>query len=77
MDLFQSFAKALQRPAICTVPEMILNMLLNPERAMILTKGQHVIPKRALEYGFKFNYDNIDPAVQDVAHLFPRKHPLK
>lgn len=73
----QSFAKALNRPAFLPVPESILNFLLNNERAMIMTKGQHVIPRRVLEYGFKYRYDNIDEACNEFAHLCPKKHPLK
>lgn len=70
---FQSFAKAMGRPAFLPVPETVLNFLLNPERAMIVTKGQYVIPKRVLEYGFKYKYDNIDDACKECAYLFPKK----
>lgn len=75
--LLQSFAKALNRPAIIPVPELILNYLLNHERAMLMTKGQNVIPKRVLDYGFSYKYSDIDTACQEFAHLFPKKHPLK
>lgn len=74
--LFQSFAKALRRPAVIPVPEAMLDYLLHPERAMIMTKGQHVTPKRVIEYGFKYHYEDIDSACQEVAHLLPKKHPL-
>lgn len=76
-EFTNSFAKALKRPAVVPVPEKILDFLLNPERAMIMTKGQHVVPKRVLEYGFKYQYDNIDKACKEFAHLFPKRHPLK
>ncbi|CAH0584274.1 unnamed protein product [Chrysodeixis includens] len=76
-DFTQSFAKALRRPALIPVPERLLNFLLDPERAMIMTKGQHVTPKRVLQYGFKYNYPRIDVACQEFAHLCPKKHPLK
>lgn len=73
----RSFAKALNRPAIFPVPETILDFFLNPERAMIMTKGQHVVPRRVLEYGFKYRYEDIDEACREFAHLCPKKHPLK
>ncbi|KAI8426387.1 hypothetical protein MSG28_005234 [Choristoneura fumiferana] len=76
-DFTKSFAKALKRPALFPVPETILNFLFNPERAMIMTKGQHVIPKRVQDYGFEYKYSNIDEACKEVAHLFPKKHPLE
>ncbi|KAJ0178313.1 hypothetical protein K1T71_006136 [Dendrolimus kikuchii] len=76
-EFTQSFAKALGRPALLPVPESILNFVLNPERAMIMTKGQHVIPKRVLEYGFKYRYGEINKACEEFAYLFPKKRPLK
>ncbi|XP_061715179.1 epimerase family protein SDR39U1 [Cydia pomonella] len=72
-DFTASFAKALNRPAFFPVPETILNVLLNPERAMLLTKGQHVTPKRVLELGYSYKYHNLDEACKDVAHIFPKK----
>ncbi|XP_013172132.1 PREDICTED: epimerase family protein SDR39U1 [Papilio xuthus] len=69
----QSFAKALSRPAFLPVPEFVLNYMLHPERAMIVTKGQYVVPKRVLEYGFKYKYANIDDACKECAYLLPRK----
>ncbi|XP_075978473.1 epimerase family protein SDR39U1 isoform X2 [Anticarsia gemmatalis] len=76
-EFTKSFAKALNRPAVFPVPETMLNLLLNQERAMIMTKGQYVVPKRVLDYGFQYNYSDIDNACREFAHLFPKKHPLK
>ncbi|KAI5645411.1 NAD dependent epimerase/dehydratase family domain-containing protein [Phthorimaea operculella] len=73
-DFTQAFAQALHRPALIPVPETILNLLLNEERAMIMTKGQHVIPKRVLEYKFEYKFPTISSACKDVAHLFPKKN---
>ncbi|XP_072947794.1 epimerase family protein SDR39U1 [Epargyreus clarus] len=72
-EFTKAFAKALSRPAFFPVPEAILNFLLHEERAMIMTKGQHVTPKRVLDYGFKYDYDNIDAACKEFAYLFPAK----
>ncbi|XP_047534526.1 epimerase family protein SDR39U1 [Vanessa atalanta] len=72
VDFTKAFAKALSRPAFFTVPEFVLNILLHKERAMMLTKGQHVTPKRTLEYGFQFKYPNIDAACAECAHLFSK-----
>ncbi|XP_063892859.1 epimerase family protein SDR39U1-like [Helicoverpa armigera] len=77
-DFTKSFARALRRPAFFPVPEVILNMVLHEERAMIMTKGQHVVPKRVLEYGFEYKYADIDEACKEFAHLCPpKKQPLK
>ncbi|XP_023936733.2 epimerase family protein SDR39U1 [Bicyclus anynana] len=71
-EFTKAFAKSLRRPAIFPVPEFILNMLLNEERAMMLTKGQHVTPKRTMEYGFKYKYPTIEDACGECAHLIPK-----
>ncbi|VVD04306.1 unnamed protein product [Leptidea sinapis] len=68
-DFTKSFARAMSRPAFIPVPEFALNYLLHEERAMLMTKGQHVTPTRVLEYGFKYKYDNIDAACKECAHL--------
>lgn len=69
----KAFAKALNRPAFIPVPETMLNLFLNEERAMIMTKGQHVTPKRVLEYGFEYKYGDIEQACREFAHLWPKK----
>ncbi|XP_045450683.1 epimerase family protein SDR39U1 [Melitaea cinxia] len=71
-DFTKEFAKALSRPAFFPVPEFVLNTLLHKERAMMLTQGQHVTPKRTLEYGFEYKYPTIDLACAECAHLFSK-----
>lgn len=36
------------------------------EGASIVLDGQRVLPKRALEQGFKFQYDDVDMAVRSI-----------
>ncbi|KAG6459443.1 hypothetical protein O3G_MSEX011394 [Manduca sexta] len=76
-EFTKSFASALGRPALFPVPEAILNFLLNEERAMIMTKGQYVVPKRVMEYGFKYEYPEIDQACKEFSHLWPKQDPVK
>ncbi|XP_049874010.1 epimerase family protein SDR39U1 [Pectinophora gossypiella] len=72
-EFTKAFAKALNRPAFLPVPELFLNLLLNPERAMIMTKGQCVVPKKVEDYGFKYKYPHIEDACKEFSHLFPKK----
>lgn len=58
------------RPALIPVPEFALNIAFGNERAKIMTEGQKVIPKRALEYGFEYDYPDIDSACKKCARLF-------
>lgn len=61
--LTQALADALHRPAIFRVPEFALRLKYG-EGASVLTSGQRVFPKRLIEHGFKFKYENIDDAVK-------------
>uniref|UniRef100_A0A6M2E4B3 Putative nucleoside-diphosphate sugar epimerase n=1 Tax=Xenopsylla cheopis TaxID=163159 RepID=A0A6M2E4B3_XENCH len=69
-DFTQEFAKALYRPAFIPVPESLLNLVFNEERAVLLTTGPKVEPKRAPEFGFVYKYPDIKSACREVAHLF-------
>ncbi|VEN59572.1 unnamed protein product [Callosobruchus maculatus] len=57
-----AFGKALHRPAFIPVPSFVFDILLNKERAVMVTEGQIVIPKKTLSTGFKYKYPNIDTA---------------
>lgn len=58
---------ALKRPSFLPVPGFALRALLGETAEMLLT-GQKVLPKRALEAGFKFEFDALPAAFRD---LFP------
>ena len=66
----KEFAKALGvsmgRPSLIPSPKFILKTIFSEERSKIMTEGQKVIPKRTLETGFKFKYDNIDAACRHL-----------
>lgn len=56
----------MRRPAVFPVPKIILNLLLNEERANMLTQGQKVLPKRTTSLGFQYKYPDIASACQQV-----------
>lgn len=66
---FKAFAKALNRPAFLLTPGFVFDILLGKERAVMITEGQAVIPKRTLESGYKFQYPDIKAACTSFAHL--------
>lgn len=57
--------KALHRPALLKVPEFVLNIILG-EAAGAVTKGSKVIPKRTLEASYKFVYEDLEEALNDI-----------
>ena len=63
----KALAGALHRPAVIPVPTFILRLQLG-EGATVLIKGQHVLPRRLLENGFKFRFPRIEDALRN---LFP------
>ncbi|XP_076280911.1 epimerase family protein SDR39U1 [Lasioglossum baleicum] len=60
------FASTMWRPAIFPVPSIVLNVLLNKERAKIMLEGQKVVPKRVKELGFQYQYPDIKSACAEI-----------
>jgi len=61
----KALGKALKRPAIIPMPAFAMKMALG-EAATLLLDGQKVIPSRLNEDGFKFAFEKIDYAMQDL-----------
>ncbi len=61
----KALASALHRPALFPVPTFVLRLKFG-EGVDALIKGQHVLPRRLLESGFKFSYPNIDEALKNL-----------
>lgn len=67
MNLFlKAFASAMRRPAIFPMPEFVLNLLFAKERAVLLTTGAKIVPKRTQELGFKYEFPEIKLACKEV-----------
>jgi uncharacterized protein len=64
-ELAHSLGRALHRPAIFPVPAPILRLALG-EVADILLTGQYVEPRRATEAGFKFQFRDVDSALNNI-----------
>ncbi|ABV36310.1 conserved hypothetical protein [Shewanella sediminis HAW-EB3] len=64
-DFSTSLGAALSRPAIIPMPSFVLNLALG-EMAELLTQGQYVIPKRALDDGFTFKYARLTDAFTQI-----------
>jgi len=62
----RAIADALGRPSWLRVPPIALRAAVGEIAATLLT-GQRVLPKRALDHGFSFNYTNITEAIRNAA----------
>jgi hypothetical protein len=60
-----SLGRALHRPSFMKTPRFMLRLALG-EVANVITTGQRVLPKRALELGYAFKFPDIDGAIRNV-----------
>lgn len=67
-DFASTLATVTNRWAVPT-PEFVANFMFG-ERAPLLTRGSKVLPKRATQLGFTFQYRTLDAALRN---LFPPK----
>jgi hypothetical protein len=61
----KTLGKVLFRPSIFNVPEFILKIMLG-EGASAVLASQFVYPKRTLELGYKFSFDNLLDALRNL-----------
>ncbi len=61
----KALGRALHRPAIAPVPALAIKALYG-EMAEIVTKGQNVIPRKALELGYEFRHPELDEALRSA-----------
>ncbi len=69
-DLMKALRKATHRPWAPRVPKFALNLaskLGGPDPSLLLDSAR-VVPKVALDHGFKFQFSKIDEAVVDLLH---------
>jgi uncharacterized protein (TIGR01777 family) len=59
----KALAKALHRPCVLRMPEIVLRAMMG-EMADLIVTGQQVIPKRLQESGYQFTHSDIDTALE-------------
>jgi hypothetical protein len=64
-QLNQTLAKVLKKPNLFPVPEFLLKIGLG-EMSDLVLKGQHVLPKKALDNGFTFQFPDIQAALTNL-----------
>ena len=66
----RAVTKALRRPYWFHIPRFLLRLVLG-EMSILLTEGRFSEPKRLIELGFRFQFDKLEHAMED---LFVRKN---
>ena len=66
VDFARALAKVLRRPfAPLGPPDAVLNVVLG-EVAQVITSGQRVLPKKALELGYSFRHPEVSEAIKSI-----------
>jgi uncharacterized protein len=65
-EFAKSLGRVLGRPAVVPVPGFAVGMLRGRELAETVKGGQRVLPRRALDLGFKFEHPELEPALRDL-----------
>jgi uncharacterized protein (TIGR01777 family) len=63
-DFSRALGRALHRPSWLRVPAFALRLIVGEMADHGLVTGQRVVPKRALELGFQFQYPEIEAAMK-------------
>ncbi|WP_438448347.1 TIGR01777 family oxidoreductase [Gorillibacterium sp. sgz5001074] len=64
-EMGRILAKVLHRPHWLPVPSMAMRLIFG-ELSDLLLKGQHVVPRKLLELGFRFEYPELDEALHEI-----------
>jgi len=64
-EFTDKFGKVLNQPAWLTIPKFILKMKLG-EGASMLLEGQHVLPEKLEQAGFRFTYPTVQNALVKI-----------
>ncbi|TLN08524.1 DUF1731 domain-containing protein, partial [bacterium] len=61
----KAIGSVLHRPYWMPVPAFLMRLLFG-EMSTVVLDGQRVVPRRLLEAGYKFKYDDLKSALQEV-----------
>lgn len=59
----KALGRALHRPAVAPIPGAAIRLLYG-DMAEIVTKGQRVVPQRAIELGYTYQHPDLDEALE-------------
>ena len=65
-ELSKALGRVLRRPAIFPVPKLAMKARFGSELGEVVTGGQRVVPRRALDGGFQFVHPEAEAALRDL-----------
>ena len=64
-ELSRALGRALRRPAVMPVPGFALRLLYGGQ-SLLVTRGQHALPRRATELGYTYRHPDLDEALRSA-----------
>jgi uncharacterized protein (TIGR01777 family) len=64
-DFSRALGRALRRPAVMPVPGFAVRLLYGG-MAMLVTEGQHAVPRRTIELGYRYEHPQLDEALRSA-----------
>lgn len=65
-EFTKELGRIMRRPTILPVPGFFMNAVMGSERALVLTEGQKVIPKRTQQAGYRYKYPDLSSALMEI-----------
>ena len=62
----KALAKALKRPCVLPLPALLVRILMGQMGEELLLSGKKIVPKKALQSGYKFQYESLDAALLNI-----------
>jgi uncharacterized protein (TIGR01777 family) len=62
----RTLARVLRRPCLFRAPAFALRLAMGEMADALLLNGQRVVPARAQELGFRFEYETLEPALRAI-----------
>lgn len=67
----KTLGKLLKRPIFPIIPKFIFKIVFGKAH-ILFTEGQYVIPKKLIDYGFRFKYSNIGDSFEALIKSYPK-----
>lgn len=64
-EFAKTLGKTLNRPSLFKVPEFVLQILVG-EVASTIAASQNIIPKKLIDYNFKYKFEKLEEALKDL-----------
>ena len=65
-EFSRTLARVLRRPNLFRAPAFVLRLAMGEMADALILTGQRVVPARAQEMGFKFEYETLEPALRAI-----------